>query len=43
MKDLVYYAATFESYMDLPLRSHEQEVALLSPTLGIIRSLMEVC
>ncbi|KAM9359486.1 interleukin-12 subunit alpha [Symphorus nematophorus] len=41
MKDLAYYAAAFNSYLDFPLRSREQEVALLRPTLGIIQSLRE--
>ncbi|XP_019944119.1 interleukin-12 subunit alpha [Paralichthys olivaceus] len=39
MKDLVYYDAAISSYLKSPLRSPEEEVALLSPTLGIIKSL----
>ncbi|XP_034460283.1 interleukin-12 subunit alpha [Hippoglossus hippoglossus] len=39
MKDLVYYDAAITSYLKSKLRSPEEEVALLSPTLGIIKSL----
>lgn len=43
MKDLAHYTAAFQSYLNSPLRSPEQEDALLSPTLGIIQSLRKVC
>lgn len=39
MKDLLYYEAAIKSYIHSPLRSPEEEVALLSPTLGVIESL----
>ncbi|KAG7479320.1 interleukin-12 subunit alpha-like [Solea senegalensis] len=39
MKDLVYYEAAIKSYLNSTLRSPTEEVALLSPTLGIIKSL----
>ncbi|XP_068568066.1 interleukin-12 subunit alpha [Cebidichthys violaceus] len=42
-KDLAYYAAALQSYIILPLRSPDQEVALLSPTLEIIESLRKNC
>uniref|UniRef100_A0A8C3G521 Interleukin-12 subunit alpha n=1 Tax=Cyclopterus lumpus TaxID=8103 RepID=A0A8C3G521_CYCLU len=42
-KDLAYYAAAVQSYLNSPLRSHEEEVSLLSPTLEIIQSLKKVC
>nr|XP_020491761.1 interleukin-12 subunit alpha-like [Labrus bergylta] len=43
MKDLAHYAAAIKSYLSSPLRSPEEEVALLSPTLGIIQSLRKNC
>lgn len=43
MKDLAHYSAAFQSYLNSPLRSPEQEVALLSPTLEIIQNLRKVC
>ncbi|XP_031716814.1 interleukin-12 subunit alpha, partial [Anarrhichthys ocellatus] len=42
-KDLAYYAAALQSYIEFPLRTLEQEVALLSPTLEIIQSLGKSC
>ncbi|KAM6932176.1 interleukin-12 subunit alpha [Lycodopsis pacificus] len=42
-KDLAYYAAALQSYIESPLRSPKEEVALLSPTLEIIQSLGESC
>ncbi|XP_058489123.1 interleukin-12 subunit alpha isoform X2 [Solea solea] len=42
MKDLVYYEAAIKSYLNSTLRSPTEEAALLSPTLGIIKSL-KVC
>ncbi|XP_054461623.1 interleukin-12 subunit alpha [Anoplopoma fimbria] len=42
-KDLAYYAAAIQSYLKFPLRSRVEEVALLSPTLGMIQSLRESC
>ncbi|XP_062242825.1 interleukin-12 subunit alpha [Platichthys flesus] len=39
MKDLVYYEAAISSYLKTPLRSPEEEEALLRPTLEIIKSL----
>ncbi|XP_034404856.1 interleukin-12 subunit alpha [Cyclopterus lumpus] len=42
-KDLAYYAAAVQSYLNSPLRSHEEEVSLLSPTLEIIQSLKKRC
>ncbi|TNN80341.1 Interleukin-12 subunit alpha [Liparis tanakae] len=38
-KDLAYYAAAFRSYLDPPLRSRQEEEALLNPTLEMIQSL----
>ncbi|XP_070825770.1 interleukin-12 subunit alpha [Chaetodon trifascialis] len=43
MEDLAHYAAAFQSYLNSTLRSPEEEVALLSPTLGIIQSLRKNC
>nr|XP_046245234.1 interleukin-12 subunit alpha [Scatophagus argus] len=43
MKDLDHYAAIFQSYISSSLRSPEQEVPLLRPTLGIIQSLRKNC
>lgn len=43
MEDVAHYAAAFQSYLNSTLRSPEEEVALLSPTLGIIQSLRKVC
>lgn len=43
MRDLAHYAAAFQSYINSPLRSPEQEVALLSPTLEMIQNLRKVC
>ncbi|XP_070685481.1 interleukin-12 subunit alpha [Pempheris klunzingeri] len=43
MKDLAHYAAAIQSYLNSPLRSPVEEVALLSPTLGIIKSLRKNC
>ncbi|XP_060928474.1 uncharacterized protein LOC133002900 [Limanda limanda] len=39
MKDLIYYEAVISSYLKTPLRSPEEEEALLRPTLGTIKSL----
>ncbi|XP_029373633.1 interleukin-12 subunit alpha [Echeneis naucrates] len=39
MKDLLSYEAAIKSYLRSPLRSFEEEVALLNPTLEIIKSL----
>ncbi|XP_039987504.1 interleukin-12 subunit alpha [Xiphias gladius] len=39
MEDLAYYDAAIKSYLKSPLRSHEEESALLNPTLEIIKSL----
>ncbi|XP_053279505.1 interleukin-12 subunit alpha [Pleuronectes platessa] len=38
-KDLVYYEGAISSYLKTPLRSPENEEALLRPTLDIIKSL----
>ncbi|XP_044057935.1 interleukin-12 subunit alpha isoform X2 [Siniperca chuatsi] len=43
MKDLAHYDAAIQSYLNSPLRSPEEETALLSPTLGIIQSLRKNC
>uniref|UniRef100_UPI0037E8A1E1 interleukin-12 subunit alpha n=1 Tax=Semicossyphus pulcher TaxID=241346 RepID=UPI0037E8A1E1 len=43
MKDLAHYAAAIKSYLNSDLRSPKEEVALLSPTLGVIRSLRKNC
>ncbi|XP_041797258.1 interleukin-12 subunit alpha [Chelmon rostratus] len=43
MEDVAHYAAAFQSYLNSTLRSPEEEVALLSPTLGIIQSLRKNC
>ncbi|XP_029302751.1 interleukin-12 subunit alpha [Cottoperca gobio] len=43
MKDLDHYAAAIQSYMNSPLRSPKEEVALLTPTLEIIKSLRKNC
>ncbi|XP_041668761.1 interleukin-12 subunit alpha [Cheilinus undulatus] len=43
MKDLAHYAAVIQSYLSSSLRSPEEEVPLLSPTLGIIQSLRKSC
>ncbi|XP_073350882.1 interleukin-12 subunit alpha [Pagrus major] len=43
MKDLAHYDAAIQSYLRSPLRSPEEEVALLNPTLGIIRNLRTKC
>lgn len=42
MKDLDHYAAAFQSYLKSPLRSPDQEVALLSPTVKMIQDLRKV-
>ncbi|XP_056296781.1 interleukin-12 subunit alpha isoform X2 [Pseudoliparis swirei] len=42
-KDLAYYAAAFQSYSKSQLRSHNEEVALLSPTLEKIQRLKKSC
>nr|BAV78780.1 interleukin-12p35a [Seriola quinqueradiata] len=39
MKDLAYYEDAIKSYLKSPLRSSDEEVARLSPTLTIIKSL----
>ncbi|KAM4590304.1 interleukin-12 subunit alpha [Fundulus diaphanus] len=43
MKDLAYYDAAIESYLESPLHMPEKEVPLLSPTLGIIQNLRKNC
>ncbi|XP_068173622.1 interleukin-12 subunit alpha [Antennarius striatus] len=43
MKDLAHYAAAFQSYLRSPLRSPEEEAALLNPTLGVIQSVRKNC
>ncbi|KAM7413003.1 hypothetical protein PAMA_020404 [Pampus argenteus] len=43
MKDLAHYAAAIRSYINSSLRSPEEEVALLSPALGIVQSLRKNC
>uniref|UniRef100_A0A3Q2QTV6 Interleukin-12 subunit alpha n=1 Tax=Fundulus heteroclitus TaxID=8078 RepID=A0A3Q2QTV6_FUNHE len=42
MKDLAYYDAALESYLESPLHMPEKEVPLLRPTLGIIQNLRKV-
>ncbi|XP_036006050.1 interleukin-12 subunit alpha [Fundulus heteroclitus] len=43
MKDLAYYDAALESYLESPLHMPEKEVPLLRPTLGIIQNLRKNC
>ncbi|XP_053176210.1 interleukin-12 subunit alpha-like [Scomber japonicus] len=43
MKDLGYYAAAIESYLNFPLRSSVEEKSLLKPTLGMIQTLRKNC
>ncbi|KAK2847318.1 hypothetical protein Q5P01_010317 [Channa striata] len=43
MKDLAYYDATIQSYIESQLRDPDREVPLLIPTQGIIKSLRENC
>uniref|UniRef100_A0A3Q2CFD2 Interleukin-12 subunit alpha n=1 Tax=Cyprinodon variegatus TaxID=28743 RepID=A0A3Q2CFD2_CYPVA len=42
MKDLAYYDAAIETYLESPLYRPEKEVPLLSPTLSIIQNLRKV-
>lgn len=43
MKDLSYYEAAIQSYFKHKIRDPEEETKLLTPVLGIIKSLREVC
>uniref|UniRef100_A0A3Q2CFF0 Interleukin-12 subunit alpha n=1 Tax=Cyprinodon variegatus TaxID=28743 RepID=A0A3Q2CFF0_CYPVA len=43
MKDLAYYDAAIETYLESPLYRPEKEVPLLSPTLSIIQNLRKNC
>ncbi|KAM3615316.1 uncharacterized protein V6R79_000104 [Siganus canaliculatus] len=43
MKDMTHYDAVFQSYIRSSLRSPDQEIQLLSPTLEIIQKLKTNC
>ncbi|KAG8001958.1 hypothetical protein GBF38_012259 [Nibea albiflora] len=43
MKDLAYYAATFDSYLQTPLQNPVNTTAVLKPVQDTIRSLRENC
>lgn len=43
MKDLAYYAAAFESYLETPLQNPVNTTAVLKPVQDTIQSLRKVC